>query len=214
MAATRPTAPESARRCSRTRWSIGRLWTQYVDDYGPLVAADPDDRRQSRKALNAELELTRSRGFALDLEENEPGVHCAAIAVTLGTGRPVAAVSVTAPTMRITREQLDEIGLDLLARVAASRARRQQPRQTDEEISMTTVVFVGAGSVEFTRDLLSDFFGYDDLGPLTIRLHDIDPERLADRSGHRPPGPRASRRNGGDHRAPAIGPRRSTAPTS
>lgn len=43
---------------------------------------------------------------------------------------------------------------------------------------MTTVVFVGAGSVEFTRDLLSDFFGYDDLGALTVRLHDIDPDRL------------------------------------
>ena len=114
-AAIRPTAPESARRCSRTRWSIGRPWTSTSTSYGPLVAQTPDDGRQSRKALNAELELTRSRGFALDLEENEPGVHCAAIAVTLGTGRPVAAVSVTAPTMRITRDQLDEIGLDLLA---------------------------------------------------------------------------------------------------
>lgn len=88
---------------------------QYVTDYGPLVAQTPMTKRSS-KALNAELELTRSRGFALDLEENEPGVHCAAIAVTLGTGRPVAAVSVTAPTMRITRDQLQDIGLDLLRR--------------------------------------------------------------------------------------------------
>lgn len=85
----------------------------YVSRYGPLVRQTPSTVA-SAKSLNAELELTRSRGFALDLEENEPGVHCAAIAVTLGTGRPVAAVSVTAPTMRITRQQLDEIGLDLL----------------------------------------------------------------------------------------------------
>jgi IclR family acetate operon transcriptional repressor len=86
---------------------------QYVEKYGPLVRQTPATATTAT-ALNAELELTRSRGFALDLEENEPGVHCAAIAVTLGTGRPVAAVSVTAPTMRISRDQLDEIGLDLL----------------------------------------------------------------------------------------------------
>lgn len=88
---------------------------RYVEMYGPLVAQTPSTSA-SAEALNVELELTRSRGFALDLEENEPGVHCAAIAVTLGTGRPVAAVSVTSPTMRIRRDELHEIGLDLLRR--------------------------------------------------------------------------------------------------
>ncbi|MFY9915441.1 MAG: alpha-glucosidase/alpha-galactosidase [Nocardioidaceae bacterium] len=48
---------------------------------------------------------------------------------------------------------------------------------------MTVVTFVGAGSVEFTRDLLADLFGFTDLGPLTIRLHDIDPDRLATAHG-------------------------------
>jgi alpha-galactosidase len=44
---------------------------------------------------------------------------------------------------------------------------------------VTTIGFLGAGSVVFTRDLLADIFSFADLGELRIALHDIDPERLA-----------------------------------
>ena len=44
--------------------------------------------------------------------------------------------------------------------------------------AMTTISFVGAGSAEFTRQLLRDLLSYDDLGPLTLVLHDIDERRL------------------------------------
>src|SRR4051794_3764830 len=43
---------------------------------------------------------------------------------------------------------------------------------------VTTLCFVGAGSAEFTRQLLRDLLTYDDLGPLTLVMHDIDPGRL------------------------------------
>jgi alpha-galactosidase len=43
---------------------------------------------------------------------------------------------------------------------------------------MTKITFIGAGSVEFSRNLLSDLLTSPDLGPLTISLHDIDGERL------------------------------------
>src|SRR3954447_21889354 len=43
---------------------------------------------------------------------------------------------------------------------------------------MTTVCFIGAGSAEFTRQLLRDLLRYPDLGPLDLVMHDIDPERL------------------------------------
>ena len=43
---------------------------------------------------------------------------------------------------------------------------------------MTTISFVGAGSAVFTRQLLRDLLSYDDLGPLTLVLHDIDERRL------------------------------------
>ena len=42
-----------------------------------------------------------------------------------------------------------------------------------------TVVFLGAGSVVFTRQLLADLFRFADLPELRVVLHDIDPERLA-----------------------------------
>ncbi|GAA3568032.1 alpha-glucosidase/alpha-galactosidase [Microlunatus spumicola] len=44
---------------------------------------------------------------------------------------------------------------------------------------MPTVVFLGAGSVVFTRQLLADLFRFDDLPELRVVLHDIDAERLA-----------------------------------
>src|SRR3954467_5569037 len=44
--------------------------------------------------------------------------------------------------------------------------------------SVTRIAFIGAGSIEFTRDLLGDLLTFDDLGELHVALHDIDRERL------------------------------------
>jgi alpha-galactosidase len=43
---------------------------------------------------------------------------------------------------------------------------------------MTRIVFLGAGSVVFTRQLITDLLKFDDLPTLTLVLHDIDAERL------------------------------------
>jgi alpha-galactosidase len=40
------------------------------------------------------------------------------------------------------------------------------------------VVFIGAGSVEFTKNLLGDILSFPELAGSEIVLHDIDPERL------------------------------------
>ena len=48
---------------------------------------------------------------------------------------------------------------------------------------MTTITFLGAGSVVFTRDLLADLLAFGDLPDLKIRLHDIDVSRLATAEG-------------------------------
>ncbi|MDG4666549.1 alpha-glucosidase/alpha-galactosidase [Mycobacterium sp. 236(2023)] len=42
-----------------------------------------------------------------------------------------------------------------------------------------TIVIIGAGSVEFTRELLGDIFSFPELGSVRVVLHDIDAERLA-----------------------------------
>jgi alpha-galactosidase len=40
------------------------------------------------------------------------------------------------------------------------------------------IAFIGAGSVVFTKNLLTDTLGFPELRGTTIALHDIDPERL------------------------------------
>src|ERR1039457_5612408 len=42
------------------------------------------------------------------------------------------------------------------------------------------VAFIGAGSIEFTRNVVTDLCGFTELGgSLQLALHDISPERLA-----------------------------------
>ena len=40
------------------------------------------------------------------------------------------------------------------------------------------IAFIGAGSVEFTRELLADMLALPGARGLDVALHDIDPERL------------------------------------
>lgn len=44
---------------------------------------------------------------------------------------------------------------------------------------MPRIILVGAGSVEFTRNLLGDFLSFPELRDAEIVLHDVDPDRLA-----------------------------------
>lgn len=45
---------------------------------------------------------------------------------------------------------------------------------------MATIAFIGAGSTVFARNLLTDLFTFPELHDSTVRLMDIDPERLRD----------------------------------
>jgi DNA-binding IclR family transcriptional regulator len=50
------------------------------------------------------------RGFALDLDECEPGLCCAAAPIFDGEGRLAAAISVSGPSFRLPEERLvDEV---------------------------------------------------------------------------------------------------------
>ena len=48
---------------------------------------------------------------------------------------------------------------------------------------MTRIAFIGAGSVEFTKNLLGDLLAFPELAEATIALHDIDRERLETAEG-------------------------------
>ena len=43
---------------------------------------------------------------------------------------------------------------------------------------MTKIVLNGAGSVEFTKELLADILGFGELAGSTIALFDVNTERL------------------------------------
>jgi DNA-binding IclR family transcriptional regulator len=71
--------------------------------------------RMTRKTLMTEdellrdLEKTRRRGYAVDDEEAEEGVRCIGAAVLDNTGHPVAAVSISGPTFRMTVQNVRHI---------------------------------------------------------------------------------------------------------
>jgi DNA-binding IclR family transcriptional regulator len=75
----------------------------------------------SRTALGLDLASTAERGFALDLEENEPGAHCVAAAIPIAG--LAAAISISGPVQRLPVEVLPRIGATLAQAAAAVAAR-------------------------------------------------------------------------------------------
>lgn len=59
--------------------------------------------------LRQELDLTRSRGYAVDDEEHEAGVRCIAVAIRNWAGEPVAAVSISAPAARLNESMMQKM---------------------------------------------------------------------------------------------------------
>ncbi|SFJ41179.1 transcriptional regulator, IclR family [Streptosporangium canum] len=91
-----------------------RAW---AERYGPLTARTRSTITNPAK-LAAHLAQIRERGYALDLEENEPGVRCVAAPVFMGKTAPVAAVSVTALKDRMPPARTEGLGNALRQAVA------------------------------------------------------------------------------------------------
>jgi DNA-binding IclR family transcriptional regulator len=60
--------------------------------------------------LKAELSAVRNRGYAVDNEEKEEGLRCVGAAVRGHSGKLIAAISVSGPAFRVTKERIEEIG--------------------------------------------------------------------------------------------------------
>jgi len=90
--------------------SLGRAIAAFLPDLerSALLARAP-----RRPALEATLRAVRRRGWAEDREENEPGVVCFG-APLLEEGRPVAALSVTLPLVRLSAAREKQIVTQLL----------------------------------------------------------------------------------------------------
>ncbi len=73
----------------------------------------------SEEELLRDLEKTRKRGYAVDDEEVEEGVRCVGAAILDNTGHPVAAVSVSGPSFRMTVQNVRHISVQLVECVQA-----------------------------------------------------------------------------------------------
>jgi IclR family acetate operon transcriptional repressor len=66
-------------------------------------------------ALLREFATVRTRGFAIDNEENEVGTICVAAAFGGHDGRPIGAISISGPRWRVTDEVVGAMGASLIA---------------------------------------------------------------------------------------------------
>ncbi|SLN53950.1 Acetate operon repressor [Falsiruegeria litorea R37] len=69
------------------------------------------------EALIEDLEISRDRGYAFDADEKTDGMRCIAAPVFDAFGEPVAGISVSGPTVRVTDEDID--GLAQAVKTAA-----------------------------------------------------------------------------------------------
>jgi IclR family acetate operon transcriptional repressor len=94
---------------------------------GRLITTTPLTARTAgtitdRTALNAEIALTRARGYALDEGEMEAGVRCVAVGMA---GKLPMAVSVSGPAVRMTDDLIASAVSAL--RTATAQLRRSLP---------------------------------------------------------------------------------------
>lgn len=79
--------------------------------------------------LSRQLREIQKLGYAFDTEEHQHGIRCVAAAIVDTSGMPVAAISVTAPTFRVTDSDFDDWG-KRVAKAATMIAQRLQPETT------------------------------------------------------------------------------------
>jgi IclR family acetate operon transcriptional repressor len=89
---------------------LADLSSAELDAYLKSTQLKPSTKRTlvTPQKLVADLEDTRRRGFAIDDEEREYGVRCAAAPVLDYMGRCMAAISVSGPSTRISYERAVE----------------------------------------------------------------------------------------------------------
>jgi len=65
--------------------------------------------------LELKLARFRAQGYALDIQENEPGVNGIAAPIMNGLGELAAAISVAGPASRLRKKALDQMAVDVIA---------------------------------------------------------------------------------------------------
>jgi len=104
---------EVGRRVPAHSTAVGKVLLADRPDAAAILERTGMPRRTDRTITSvpemlAELERVRERGYALDLGEEETGVHCLAVPVRDGQ-RVVAGMSVSGPADRMKALDLDEL---------------------------------------------------------------------------------------------------------
>jgi DNA-binding IclR family transcriptional regulator len=71
-----------------------------------LYEQDPGDTGAEWAALIRDLDATRARGYGLNVEETEDGVSAVGVAIRNGQGTAIGALSIAAPTSRLTSDRI------------------------------------------------------------------------------------------------------------
>lgn len=96
--------------------SSGKALLAFADDYRAEVAQSGESRQltpttlTSPEALLRDMEHTRERGYSVNRAERIPGVWGVAAPVLDADGRPVAALAVQGPEIRITEDRIPSLG--------------------------------------------------------------------------------------------------------
>jgi len=96
--------------------ALGKAILAFSDSYEvnavlarPLITRTPNSII-SVEALENELTLIRSRGYAIDNEENELGIRCVGAPIFDYTSKPIGAISISAPCNRMDQDRCNSLG--------------------------------------------------------------------------------------------------------
>lgn len=135
----------------------------------PLTPATLTDRRR----LLAELRTTRSRGWAIDDEENVPGVRCVGAAVVDPSGKVRGAISVAGPAYRMSRSRIELLGPEIAeaARRIGARLEKEAAPRGDAEVVALSAASSMYGAFPTWHPRRRELLWVDSLGP-SLRSHD------------------------------------------
>lgn len=130
-----------SRHALRTTARVGVAYPAYLTSGGKALLAElgNDEFRRlyrhrrlpqlterspaSRDQLFQELERIRAAGYATNFGESELGIHAVAVVVRTSTGRPAAAMAVSAPEQRLPETRVPEL-VEVLTDITTRASRR------------------------------------------------------------------------------------------
>ncbi len=139
----------------------------------PLTPLTITDRRR----LNAELNITAARGYAIDDEEIVLGVRCVGAPIVDSQGAVRGAISVAGPAYRLTRQRLELLGPEIAeaARRVGAEIGALKPNARLGEVQAVPGPWAFQGAFPFWCEADSRLVWADVLAP-AIRCLDMTPD--------------------------------------